>query len=513
MPARLPLADRSGKPDFYRSMRNLALLLLACLGATVHAQVPCDVSVVVTSPTCPDDTDGSIAVVPNAPGLYTYIWPQQPNLSDSIATGLATGTYTVIVSDTSGCYSEIDTTVVPPVVQPLGSFTSTNITCAGLNDGSLTFTVNPGPYTWEWVDDPTNTNATRTNLAPGQYVVVVNGGICPSWIFAELGDPAVTIGGHTTYCPADPPVVSADNWWGFQPDVWIWSTGDTTASFQAPIGLQGPVSVIATDTSINCTSTAEVVFTMLQPPTVSYTVPDTLCLRAPGTGILISSNADSLVWHWGDNGFSNEAFPTITFDQSGWQPVNLQGYDSLACGSAPQLDSVYVIPRFPALFTAEQLPCSPGIEVKLNSQSDSCAFFAGGNLVLNQCRGTYHVDLHYYNEYDFTFYSTRPDHCDDTTTVHMDVRTPPTAFLPNAFTPNNDGINDTWPGLLDIPDLKYQVEIFDRWGHSVWASANTEDKWDGGGLPMGVYVYHIRMTDPCNPSSDLKRNGFISLIR
>ncbi len=494
-------------------MRTTLLVSLITLAFLAHAQVPCDVSVVVTSPTCPDDVDGSISVVAGTPSQYSYTWPQYPALQGPDATGLAAGAYTVIVTDTNGCYSQIDTVVAPPVVAPLGTITATNISCAGMDDGTLTFTVNPGPYTWEWVDDPGNTNPTRTDLGPGLYTVVVNGGICPSWIFAELGYPAVTIGGQITYCPANPPVISADNWWGFQPDVWVWSTGDSTEYFQAPVGLEGPVQVTATDTSIGCTSTADVVLTMLPSPTVSYFVPDSLCLRSPGAAILIVSNADSLAWHWGSNGFSSEEYPTISFDEPGWQPVNLQGYDSLGCGSAPLVDSVYVRPRFPALFTAEQVPCTPGIQVHFNSDADSCAFFVGDKLVLNQCRGFANVDLHRYSEYDFTFYSTRPDHCDDTASVQIDVRTAPTAFLPNAFTPNNDGINVTWPGLLDIPNLGYEVQIYDRWGRDVWNTANTAEKWDGSGLPMGVYVYRMRMSDPCKPGAELVRNGFITLLR
>ncbi len=494
-------------------LQCIALLLLLNACPNAWAQTPCNVSVTIVPPTCPDDVDGAITISPNTPGQYTYVWAQYPNLQGPSATGLAAGAYSVSVTDTNGCFSQIDTVVVPPIVPPLGTITTTNISCNGLNDGSLTFTIAPGPYTWQWVDDPNNTNTTRTGLAPGQYVVVVLGGTCPSWIFAELGNPAITIGGHTTYCPADPPVLSADNWWGFQPDIWIWSTGDTTVSFQAPIGLVGNVHVTATDTTIGCTLDADITLTMLQPPSVTFTAPDTLCLRSSGTGILLSSTADSLVWHWGNNGFSNEDFPTISFDQSGWQPITLQGYDLLNCGSAPIPDSVYVVPRFPASFTAEQLPCSPGIEVKFASESDSCAFFVGDRLVLNQCRGTFQVDLHTYKEYDFTFFSTRPDHCDDTASVHIDVRTAPTAFLPNAFTPNGDHINDTWPGLLDIPNMGYQVEVFDRWGHSLWAASNPDEKWDGGSLPMGVYVYHMTMHDPCNPGSNLKRNGFITLLR
>ena len=70
-------------------MRTSLLVFLMALAIAAQAQVPCDVAVVVTSPTCPNDADGSIAIVPNTPGLYTYLWPQDPGLQDSIATGLA----------------------------------------------------------------------------------------------------------------------------------------------------------------------------------------------------------------------------------------------------------------------------------------------------------------------------------------------------------------------------------------------------------------------------------------
>jgi gliding motility-associated-like protein len=123
------------------------------------------------------------------------------------------------------------------------------------------------------------------------------------------------------------------------------------------------------------------------------------------------------------------------------------------------------------------------------------------------------VDLAHYGDYPLTFYSTRPDHCDDTAMVQLEVRTAPVAFLPNAFTPNNDNINDTWPGELDIPGLGYEVHVFDRWGHSVWSTTDTAAKWDGANLPMGVYVYTMTMQDPCNPTDEVSKNGFITLFR
>ena len=94
-------------------MRTTLLVSLITLAFLAHAQVPCDVSVVVTSPTCPDDVDGSISVVAGTPSQYSYTWPQYPALQGPDATGLAAGAYTVIVTDTNGCYSQIDTVVAP----------------------------------------------------------------------------------------------------------------------------------------------------------------------------------------------------------------------------------------------------------------------------------------------------------------------------------------------------------------------------------------------------------------
>ena len=485
------------------------------LGAflSLHAQLPCNISVTVTSPTCADSLDGQITVVLNTPGLYTYFWSQDGTLQGPVATGLAEGPYTVIVMDTTGCVSVIDTVVMPPIVAPLGTLTTTDITCAGLDDGTVTLSVNAGPYTWQWLDDPTLTDLTRTDLPPGIYSVVINGGPCPSVIAAELGDPDMTIDGESTYCPSEPPTLSTVLTWGFQPDIYLWSTGDTTASITVAVGTEGNVDVTAMDTATGCTVTASIFLTLLQPPTALFSAPDSLCLRSPGTGILLASTADSLVWRWGTNGISNDNFPTIVFDQPFWQPISLQAFDLLGCGNEPVLDSVYVRPRFPATFTAEQVPCTPGIEVTFASGSDSCAFFVGSRLVLGQCRGTFQVDLERYNEYDFTFYSTRPDHCDDTSMARIDVRTVPTAFLPNAFTPNSDNINDTWPGHLDIPDLNYEVNIFDRWGKLLWNTIDPEQKWDGSNLPTGVYVYVMNMRDPCNPTAEMTRKGFVTLVR
>jgi gliding motility-associated-like protein len=84
--------------------------------------------------------------------------------------------------------------------------------------------------------------------------------------------------------------------------------------------------------------------------------------------------------------------------------------------------------------------------------------------------------------------------------------------VPNAFSPNKDGINDTWniqfletyPGAI--------IEVFNRYGQIVYRSTGYSKQWDGtfngNPLPVGVYYYII------NPKNGRKQlTGSVSIIR
>lgn len=88
-------------------------------------------------------------------------------------------------------------------------------------------------------------------------------------------------------------------------------------------------------------------------------------------------------------------------------------------------------------------------------------------------------------------------------------------FIPNTFSPNNDGENDTWVilGIEKYPDC--QVSIYDRWGQPVFYSTGypVQKAWNGEGkigkLNEGVYFYAIELNDA--DKQTLK--GTITLIR
>ncbi|TXC81688.1 T9SS type B sorting domain-containing protein [Luteibaculum oceani] len=93
------------------------------------------------------------------------------------------------------------------------------------------------------------------------------------------------------------------------------------------------------------------------------------------------------------------------------------------------------------------------------------------------------------------------------------------AYFPTAFTPNNDGINDTWkPSLTQVIADDFRLEIFNRWGELIYASEDPEVEWDGvtklGELaPDGVYVYRLFAKPAYKYSFDILEKGSITLLR
>ena len=95
----------------------------------------------------------------------------------------------------------------------------------------------------------------------------------------------------------------------------------------------------------------------------------------------------------------------------------------------------------------------------------------------------------------------------------MKVKVVEGLFIPNAFTPNGDGINDYWNiPYLDI-GFEADVKIFNRWGGLVYHASAAKVSWNGNlnniPQPSGVYIYVITFKDHTLP--EIK--GALTLIR
>ncbi|MBR4134899.1 MAG: gliding motility-associated C-terminal domain-containing protein [Bacteroidales bacterium] len=97
----------------------------------------------------------------------------------------------------------------------------------------------------------------------------------------------------------------------------------------------------------------------------------------------------------------------------------------------------------------------------------------------------------------YTFNYTGFNGCDSVVILHISYDwqgVENSIWVPSAFTPNGDGLNDVFMPVFAYPERvdAYRLEIYDRIGSMIFATRRKDVGWDGGGCPDGVYPYIIR---------------------
>ncbi len=93
-------------------------------------------------------------------------------------------------------------------------------------------------------------------------------------------------------------------------------------------------------------------------------------------------------------------------------------------------------------------------------------------------------------------------------------------YVPNAFTPDGDGLNDLFRPEIDCDLSEYELVIFNRWGNEVFRSESLANAWNGSSAeeeffsPTSIYTYFIRYDSELNPLQEpIEIVGSVSVIR
>ncbi|MEL7021346.1 MAG: gliding motility-associated C-terminal domain-containing protein, partial [Bacteroidota bacterium] len=171
------------------------------------------------------------------------------------------------------------------------------------------------------------------------------------------------------------------------------------------------------------------------------------------------------------------------------QPGQYRVIASNVCGAvADEIDIAYYQPIVVTL-GRDTILCAEEWHV-LDASSDVADYYLwedGSNEELRYIRGP-------------GSYSVRVSNvCEEVVaTIDIPECTQCTQYVPNAFSPNDDGYNDIFQPFSSCPMQYYELRIFDRWGNQVYTGNDPQSGWDGSWknhrMTTGVYTWYVEYT-------------------
>ncbi len=253
--------------------------------ATITSTSTLNLSATATNVMCYGNTGGSAtATVTGSTGSVTYHWSN--GATTSSIQNVVAATYTVTVSDGSGCSVTAAKTVAGPTSALSASPSTTNAGCGNAATGSASVTVTGGTggYSYHW--DNGNSTSSLSGLASGTYhVTVTDANSCTTVASAVVASASpisvVATTNNTTCFGGNNGSVEINTSNGTAPYSFTWSTGGTASSIaNLPAG---SYSVTVSDFN-HCTTTTNI--TIAQPNQIQITTTET-----NATGVLDNGSA------------------------------------------------------------------------------------------------------------------------------------------------------------------------------------------------------------------------------
>lgn len=290
-------------------------------------------------------------------------------------------------------------------------------------------------------------------------------------------------------------------------------------------------TVIAFD-DINCRrDTATITVNITDPPEPSFiTDKKSGCppLTVRFTSTTLPAEADNLFVITDEletiNDTIDDATFQYTFNNPGHYSVSYMAKtaDGEACEKWLHYNNYIYVSEFPVA-DFDWFPLEPTNGRPINFTNESVGedinqfywnFGNGASTVIENPTHSYHISSD--ETYTVLFRVTNKYGCSHDTTKQISVIDNYAFYVPNSFTPNNDGTNDEFhPRVADV--LKYHLVIFNRYGQSIFQSVNPEEKWDGThngqNCPAGSYTWVITYIKYAAPETELRKTGTVSLIR
>ena len=474
----------------------------------------------VTSTTCNSVCDGSVTITANGgTPPYTYNWSSLG--SGSAPNNLCAGSYTCAVTDMQNCSTPVTVVISePPVMTVL--INPTAAICIG-QASILTAVASGGNggynYTWTGGTNPTNTSIVSTSpVSTSIYTVsVIDVNNCApvvASITVTVNAPLnVVASSNVTLCAGQAANMSATASGGNGVYQYNWATGTTPTTGSnvsaIPMGTT-TYTVTVTDACGTPPSMDSVVVTVNSLPTLSITSSAIAGCAPLCSNFTINSNPAMSAATWSfTNGTVANGSPVnnICFSTVGTYGATITVIDINGCQNSFTNSTIVVVyPNPIAAFSYSPIPASEINPVIKFTDSSYGAAINGwmwhfGNLgdsssVFQNPTFDYGVA----GSYEVWLSVSTINGCVDSV-VHTVVIDPEfIIYVPNAFSPNEDGTNEFFfPKGVGVDEKNYQMWVYDRWGNMIFTTDDWAKGWNGKVqghdevVQEDVYVWKIRL--------------------
>jgi len=230
------------------------------------------------------------------------------------------------------------------------------------------------------------------------------------------------------------------------------------------------------------------------------------------TGSAAPGSPPILRWYWSYPGGTDSSGPVLSrpFPTAGPQPVTLRVRGADGCLSPPAVDTVRVFGT--RAFAGNDTLVAGGVPFQLKGTGGVTYRWAPPTGLSDPDIAAPTVTIT--SDMTYVLTASSPAGCSSTDTVNVRVFKGPDIYVPTAFSPNGDGLNDI---LRAFPvGVRFlHLRIYDRWGRLVFGTTDHRKGWDGSAqgrpLPAGTFAWSTEGDLP--DGRRLARKGTLQLIR
>ena len=466
---------------------------------------------------CHGEYNGSITLnITGGTPPYNVIW--NTGAQNTIYEGLAAGTYSVTVNDDNGCKIFGEYEVNEP--QPLyGAVTEPQQICIG-EEAQIWVAATGGtyPYNFEWSNGMTiDTIYVNPDTTTEYSVTITDSHGCtfvPNSTIVNVYPPlsaTVTLS-DDTICPGENVLLEIEAEGGNGEYHYYLDTNEIQVPYIYYGGtLAGNRNLHITITD-GCTTPVvniDTSFYVINVPTLSFS-PDTTSGCPPLTvNFNLNSYIEGLVYRWdfGDvTSFPETEDQNIshTYTTPGTYSVTVYTTTEEGCQvkqTAENLITIFPVPE------AEFITDPTVIQI-FHTQINFFNLTEGANSYIwdfgdgdsSQQENPVHVFNFLQESYTITLTAKNFYGCTDTAVKVLPVADFYTFWAPNAFTPDNDGVNDVFITRgVNVNNSTFNLYIYDRWGELIFYSNDINKGWDGKingkDAELGTYKWHAEFYD------------------